>query len=413
MLDFPLQQLGVESIVERGQFCLDGSRTTSMQGVGDVFTFNGHTFAEKQPGQFMLGSVVYFPLHLFGLRYVDNYILTSALVTFFSVSVIAALGTLALFSLSRMILATLGLDAKRIVRMALAVALLYAFATTQFVYAVLPHHDVLAASYLIVAFWLSYRARHADSHNTTTTFFSALLLGLTVTTSMLALWPGLVVGIYLIASRPIRVGAIATIGVFVGLLPLFYYDLVSFGNILLLANIAANASDTFLKPTPSFYVYKFWLFVKWLLLYCPIVLAAIVGVVRLPRALRAEKLTITAAILLLFVYLLNIDTMGGWQYGPRYLIPIVPFSMLGMIGIYANATKRLQGALVVIGMYSVLVSLLGVIGGAMYDNMPHFAALTYLQQVADGTLTSFPLLPVLIAPALIAGSLLLHERASA
>ena len=97
---FNLQQAGVEAIVERRQFSLEGSAEPRFQikvyydgdkPFGDTFLYNGRQYAAKQPGQFMLGAVVYFFLRLFGLSYVDNYLLTSALVTFFTSSLVTAL----------------------------------------------------------------------------------------------------------------------------------------------------------------------------------------------------------------------------------------------------------------------------------------------------------------------------------
>ena len=77
-------------MVERGHFYLEGSAAPQMHTKGDVFEYRGHKYAAKQPGQFILGSVVYFLLHKLGLSYSNNYLLTSALVTFFTSSLVLA-----------------------------------------------------------------------------------------------------------------------------------------------------------------------------------------------------------------------------------------------------------------------------------------------------------------------------------
>src|SRR6187401_2985626 len=73
---FKLQQAGVESIVERHQFSLEGSAAPQLQikvyydgdkPFGDTFMYNGRQYAAKQPGQFMFGALVFLILRLFGL----------------------------------------------------------------------------------------------------------------------------------------------------------------------------------------------------------------------------------------------------------------------------------------------------------------------------------------------------------
>jgi hypothetical protein len=75
---FNLQQMGVEAIAERGHFYLEGSTTPQLQPLGDTFSYSGRTYAAKQPGQFMAGTVVYYVLHYFGLSYRNNYLLCAA-----------------------------------------------------------------------------------------------------------------------------------------------------------------------------------------------------------------------------------------------------------------------------------------------------------------------------------------------
>ncbi len=52
LVKFNLQQIGVEAIVERHQFYLEGSDVPELWPGGDVFLYQGHKYAAKQPGQF-------------------------------------------------------------------------------------------------------------------------------------------------------------------------------------------------------------------------------------------------------------------------------------------------------------------------------------------------------------------------
>ncbi len=108
---FNLQQAGIEAMVERRQFSLEGSSTPQLQikvyyngdsPFGDTFMYNGRQYAAKQPGQFMIGAVVYFFLRLLGLAYVNHYTLTSALVTFFTSSLVQAAAAVAVFRIARL-----------------------------------------------------------------------------------------------------------------------------------------------------------------------------------------------------------------------------------------------------------------------------------------------------------------------
>src|SRR5438128_2182012 len=104
---FNLQHAGIEAMVERRHFYLEGSSTPRLQmrayldnagrPFGDVFMYRGHQYAAKQPGQFMSGAFVYFLLHLFGLSYLNHYLLTSALVSFFTTSLVTAAAAVAVF----------------------------------------------------------------------------------------------------------------------------------------------------------------------------------------------------------------------------------------------------------------------------------------------------------------------------
>src|SRR5882724_7049577 len=101
LVKFNLQQIAVEAIVERHQFYLEGSDVPELWPLGDVFLYQGHKYAAKQPGQSMAGAVVYWVLRALGLRYADKYLLTSALVTFFTTSLVLAISAVAVFRIAR------------------------------------------------------------------------------------------------------------------------------------------------------------------------------------------------------------------------------------------------------------------------------------------------------------------------
>jgi hypothetical protein len=400
---FALQQMGVESIVERRAFYVEGSGAPQLQPRGDVFDYAGHEYAAKQPGQFMAGALVYFFLHLFGLNYVKNYTLTSALVTFFTTSVVTALSAVALYRVAG------SLANDRASRFwPLSAALLYAFGTTVFAYAGVAHHDAIASAFVTIAFYFAFSAtRDCESERKAArlSFCAGVFLGLTVTTSMLVFWPAVAVFLYFLSLKRRRLLPYLLSGGLVGLAPLFLYDWVNFGNPFLLPNVAGNYSDTFFHPKIDNFRARFAFYLTWTTSYTPILLVGLAGLILLPRTFRREKLAAAGAVLILCAYIFNIDTVGDCQYGPRYLLPAMAFGCLGLVSfshLGLRAVRRVWIVVIaVVGLLSFTVNVVGALQGAMYCTLARHAFWPHLSALMRGETGTFPLLPWLIIPALV------------
>lgn len=400
---FSLQQMGAEAIVERGTFYLEGSSAPQLQPRGDVFNYAGHKYAAKQPGQFMTGALVYFFLHLFGLDYVNNYLMTSALVTFFTASFVAALSAVALYRISREMTeeGASGL-------WPLCASLLYATATTIFPYAGIAHHDAIASGFLILAFYFAFRlsvGAEAGRKAVLVSISSGLFWGLTVTTSMLVFWPGVAVLMYFLSLRRWRLLPYFLFGAIAGLTPLLIYDWVSFGSPFLLPNVAGNYSDTFFHLDLDNFRAKLAFYLTWTTLYAPVLYVGLAGLVLLPPVFRREKLAAVGAILILCAYIFNIDTVGDCQYGPRYLLPAMAFGCLVLAGfshLESRAVRLLWIALIALsGLVSFIINAVGAIQGAMYCDLARHAFWPYLNALRRGEWGAFPLFPWLFIPALL------------
>jgi hypothetical protein len=402
--DFNLQQAGVEAMVERHHFYLEGSATPELQGIGDTFVYQGHTYANKHPGQFMAGAAVYLFLYLMGLRYANHYLLVAALVTFFTAALATAAGGLAVFKLSE------GLSGGRGRRWAILGTFAFGFATTAFPYSGIAHHDAIASGYLIVAFYLIFSlSRAGDSQKTrfVKASFAGLLLGLTITTSMLPFFMAVTVGIYFLAQRQWKLIAPFVICVVLGLLPMLIYDAVNFGNPFLLAAIA-NYKFTGYDPEAFFhfdwnnFVEKMNVYAQFVTLYAPVLWLGLLGLFLLPRKHADAKYAAIITVSLLVIYVTNIQGLGTCMYGPRYILPVMPFACLGFAGLpNIGSWKRITWvvALVVFAI-ATLVNLVGALRGAMYCNLAQYAFPQYLSEIKSGQLGSFPLvrflLPVLV-----------------
>jgi hypothetical protein len=416
---FGLQQIGVEAYVERHTLYIEGSPDPRfrVEPEGDCFLYGGHVYPAKQPGQFMAGALVYFPLHALGLSYRENYLLAAALVTFFTASLVTAASSVAVFRAARL----LSPEGAGLFRPLLS-TFSYAFGSTAFAYSGVPWHDALAAGYLTIAVYLLIRLARGGGRErkpSLTAACAGLMLGLTVTTSMLPFLMAAVAAVYFLSLRRARLLPAFLLGGLIGLTPLLVYNTVCFGNPLLVPNLAGNYRDTFFRPAWGNFLSKLAFYARMLTLYAPVFWAGLVGLALFPRALRREQLTLAAMLAALAAYILNIEADGTCQYGPRYLLPAMPFACLGLAGFaFVRGASSKRGALYVVSACAILsafINLVGAAHGAMLCYFPHFAVGRYLSEMLSGGLRSYTLAPWLapalcVCAALFARTLAAHAR---
>jgi len=415
LIAFDLQQIGVEAMVERHHFYLEGSALPQMQTKGDVFRYEGHLYAAKQPGQFMAGAVVYFLLRIFGLTYFKNYLLTSALVTFFTASLVLAASASAVFEIAR----ELGANRDDLF-WAAGAALIYALATTTFSYSGIAHHDALASGYLVIAFYFIFQLSRQphDRRAYLKSCAAGLLLGLTITTSMLPFFMVILCLLYFLSLRRSGLLPIFLVGLLAGLLPLFIYDAVSFGNPFRLANIAGASmfADTFWRFEPRNFGDKLALYSRALVFYVPVFAVGLFGLSYYPGQIKrsADFLTLVGLLIVLAAYVFNISSDGDCQFGPRYLLPAMPFVCLGIVGFgyLSRPTERGLAAVAVVltGAYSFAVNFVGALRGAMGCPHGQNAFWNHVAAFEQGEALVYPLAPWLIVPWLVCILLLVTTR---
>lgn len=391
---FNLQQMGVEAIVERHVFHVDGSATPQLQPGGDVFAYGGHLYAAKQPGQFMAGAVVYSLLRALGVTYSENFLLAAAFVTFFTASLASASAALCVFLLARR-----WSVASRSLFWPLLAALSFGAGSSAVVYSGVAHHDAIATATLTIAFFLieglgrNPRRGHAA--------LAGALLGFTLTTSMLPFFMVVVAVAYFLSLRrwsllPFLIG-----GGVAGLLPLLAYDFASFGNPFLPPNVVGGFSDTFFLLDWGNFRSKIAFYAAGLTAFLPVAWLGLAGLACFPRALRREQLFLVAMLLALAGYVFNIETIGGCQYGPRYLLPAMPFLALGLVGFARLRTRsrRWAAAAVVAALaFSAAVNVVGALYGAMYCDLRRYAFAHYVGAIRRGIFRHFPLALWLVVP---------------
>jgi hypothetical protein len=396
---FNLQQIGVEAIAERGHFYLEGSRTPQLQPLGDTFLHAGHKYAAKQPGQFMAGAAVYYVLHHLGFSYRSNYLLCSALVTFLTTSLATAVTAVFVFRFAKHLT-----NAQSTLWPTLA-ALTFGFGTTALPYSGIAHHDALAADYLLIACYFVFRLsrqRFAPGGEIVRAGAAGLLLGLTVTTSMLPALMAFVAVVWFVSLRRWPLLPVLLLGGGIGLTPLFIYNAVSFGNPFLLSNWAGHFSDTYFHVSWHNLIDKLRFYSRFVTQYAPTFWLGLIGLFCLRQKYRREAIFFFSFIIVLAAYILNIDTVGTCMYGPRYLLPAMPFASVGLIGFSYLRTRWLYGtalaAAIGAGLFAAFINAVGAMHGAMYCNLDRFALWPYLAAIASGRGRSFPLLPWLVGP---------------
>jgi len=380
---YALQHSVPESIVEHHTYSLGHSKTPSFQAKGDTFLFEGQRMAAKQPGQFTLGAVVYFWLWLFDLTYLNNFDLTAALVTWFSTSLMLALAASFYFALLNQVW---GVERK----ISFLITFAFVFGTNLFSYGGLAHHDIIAISFVLISFYFLQKNIHQfKGQHHPFALFSGILLGLGTFSSMLPSWIILSILIYVLFFRNFRLILVVGLGYIIGLLPLFIHNTYYFDNPLVQANMAGNYKDTFFhfnwwrmkNHTVHYFLWGNLSIWK----YMPIMGLGFFGLFFWGRKFFRENLMIFTMVVLHSFYILNIDANGYCQYGPRFLIPLVPFISLGLIPILRPKNLRIlnysfwifTGGVLI---YSSFVNFVGALGGTMNCSLEKFTFFEHLNR---------------------------------
>jgi len=409
--DYALQQFVIASMADRGTYAIGDASSDRLKRTGDTFVYDGRRLAAKQPGQFTLGYLAYLLCSSFGLTYARDRILASAVVTWLSSSLLSALAGAFLYWLIARVWGFPGRDA------AFAAAG-SGVATTIFPYSGVAHHDIIAASYLVIAFCLIEKAIVLEGRRRlAASLVAGTLLGLTLFTSMLPAGIVLVLLARAVLARGKGLTSGVLGGLFLGLQPLFAYNLNYFGNPFLQANVAGGFTDTFFRADPGNFLRHLNVYLGAgelsVLKYMPIILAGVAGIFVMPEGLAAPKRALLAAIAVHLAYILNIGTVGDCQYGPRYLIPIAPLAMLGLPGLLAWGRARgsaaAAGAAGALAAWSAAVNLVGALKGTMYCNIARFAFLEELRGLPDLSLRDFSLAPVCLGLAALTGAAIVLE----
>lgn len=103
-----------------------------------------------------------------------------------------------------------------------------------------------------------------------------------------------------------------------------------------------------------------------LLLYCPLVLLAAAGLSRFWRRAPLVALTVGVALITLLGTFARWQWWeGGWCYGPRFLIPLVPLLLLPLATLVDDGPRWARRLLWPVGALAVVITMYGLLVGDM------------------------------------------------
>ena len=387
---YNLMHAGVEAIAERGHFFLEGSRTPKFVQIEntppvvgeavstDTFRYKGRLYPVKQPGMFLVAAVFYKPLSLLGISYEREYNLATVLVSWLTSGLLAAIVVTLLFSQA--------LGEGLATRSALIVALSLGFSSMFFPYSGILHHDLLSSCFLYIAYFLTLAQGGKNPKSGVHFFAGGILAGYAFTTSapaVLFLFPFAIALVWTKGWRPL---VQFIVGYALGVLPLLIYNASCFGNPFLMANRVARDATTHPGLSLGRIFEKFsWYFLNprtALWSFSPVLYFAFAGLAARILNKKKDAVLLLGGTVIFLLAVFSIPTHGGASFGPRYLLPVLPFLAVGLIpvlkwihapGDHTGAgLRRIVWILLGIAFCAgILISFSGAIRGTMYGMEGH------------------------------------------
>jgi hypothetical protein len=379
-LSWNVQHAWVESLGERGVMHLDGSPTPqfAVPRLGDVWVGpDGHSYARNAPGTYVTAAATYAVLRrVFGLSYARDFDLTSTLVTFLTTCLSTASVFLLLYQLAR--------RATQSRKGSACAAAAYAFGTLAFPYSGVLYQHQAAAVFFVGCFALAYRRRHGDGQRWFRPAAEGVLLGLGTTFSFAYLPIALAIAGYCLLPLERRRTLAFAAGLLAGAAPLLILNAIYYGGpFTTVYQASRDYQVTTLALTGSAIARRLHFYFSdpttGIFFYCPVLAVAVAGLFAFPRALRREQLTIAGGALLTLGHLLVSSGIGALQFGPRLLLPTLPFLSLGLVPLWLNGTRRIPLAWGRLGFAlalaaSVAFCTLGALGTTMFRDVGRFNA---------------------------------------
>jgi hypothetical protein len=384
---FGLQPRCIESIVEDGTIHLDNAfdkmEYFTSNYTWDSFSYKGHVYINKQPGQFFIGAIPYFFLQLFGITYKSDFNLCCGVVTFFTSVIMTAVMMILLFNIAFNILRN---KAKSFL-----IACFSGFGTLLLPYSGILQHDMCATFFLLLGFYfLFYRYHINNKHPIYMVLLSGFFTGFSFFSSYNAVTIISLICLYVFCKRKTNETILFAVSLFIGISTVLLFNFLVFGNpfsfaIVMYSNFFHQSNEFSISEYLPSILKRVDLYllspITAIEFYSPIYIVSYFGILFLPKKYLIEKIILLLAFPIQFFQpcLFGVAGYGWCQYGPRYLLESIPFVMIGLCGYYTKEKKPTVFILFV-GMVSIVISAVGTIG-VVYCNFYENGFVDYLLRI--------------------------------
>jgi hypothetical protein len=352
------------AIVQERRLTIDTFQARKGTTTQDKAFYDGHYYSDKAIGTSLVAVIFYLPLHAF--TWLTHYQLSLPLTKYFLT--FCTIGLISAFAGSLMYILCKHISGTRF--WAYIVTIAIALGTMCMPYSIVFYSHQLAAALLFCAFFMIFRLKvNLGICQKSSLFFIGFLLGLALITE----FPSAVIVLllmfyylYVIWKKPSSQRAMSVIlPAFGGLIPLvimLIYNTVCFGGPFSLG-YSYGSSQFFRESMAQGVMGIGWPSLKalyymtlhpaeGLFWQSPVLIMALVGAYFMfrERQYRPEALTVTIAFCSYMVmYSGYYSWWGGWAFGTRGIVPVLPFLCLPLI----FAPRRLHFLAVILAIISV------------------------------------------------------------
>lgn len=379
------------AIVDEGRFEIDSYANQT----ADRSFYNDHYYSDKDPGPSFLAVPIYgtwkliynnfFPNdfqekysggkdfitskagtnNVTIIDYIDPgyFILTSMiLVTIFTSSLFSALLIVLIYEISKYF--------TKNEKYRLLLVFTAGLGTLIFPYALVFMKHATETFFCFLAFYILFRAKQDKLKESKYFVLSGLSLGIAITSSITSVIVGIACLIYVISFRKEKIFHFI-LGIFIGILPFLIYNYIVFGNPFTLSRFYMDPKiwteiggieglklpNLFIAIRLMFDTYKGIFF------YYPILLFSFLGLKYMYKKFKVESLL----IIFIFLTFLILNSSwwawwGGTSFGPRHLLPSVPFLVLPLLFLFEKFehSKTLKIIAFILIFYSIFVNFSGL-----------------------------------------------------
>jgi hypothetical protein len=246
------------------------------------------------------------------------------------------------------------------------ITLIYGLGTLTLIYSTVFYSHALQAFLLFFSFVLIIKSIHQKNDNNKLLIFSGILVGISVTVSLTSVVAILFLFFILIKTRKIEPLLLFTLGCFIGSLPWFIYNYTIFGNPL---DFSYKHMDPIIWPhlvgkfgtkIPNPFIILRLLIgpYRGLLIYSPVIIFSFIGLWFMYKKYKWESLLIIS----LFLSFLLINSSwwaweGGTSFGPRHLLPTIPFLMIPLVFSLEKIRFEIIKPFIIVSIFFMIIGL--------------------------------------------------------